>query len=314
MSFDLSAIAAYIENRDFPLVGSIQFDPVMTASMATVQAGIKGSSKLHFLETDVVFQDGSGCSRTASGTTTFTDKTITVSQVAIAEDLCMDDLVGKWAQIMMKQGSLQGKQVLPEEIASIYFDQKAKKLAQDIDKADWQGDTNSGTVNLARYDGWIKYIDAGSPVDGNTGSVSIGTGVTTSNIIAVVQAMYLAVPTQLLQKEDLKLFMPLEWVRLYNVALTNANLFNYTAPDTGMTKIHGTNIDIVPTYGLSGIPRMFLTYASNLVVGVDGENDTEFRYRIDPVTEKKILVDADWTRGTQVMFTEDVVEFNYTGS
>ena len=314
MSFDVSALAAYIENRDFPLVGSIQFDPEMTAAMATIQTGVKGSSKLHFMETDVVFQSGSGCSRSASATTSFTDKTITVAQVSIAEDLCLDDLRNKWTQILLKQGTLEGKQVMPEEIASIYFEEKARKLAQALDKADWQGDTASGSAQLNKYDGWIKYIDAGSPVDGNTGSIAIGTGITTSNIIAAVQAMYLAVPTNLLQKDDLKLFMPLEWVRLYNVALTNANLYHYTAPDSGVTKIHGTNIDIIPTYGLSGIPRMFLTYASNLVVGVDGENDTEFRYRVDPVTEKKILVDADWTRGTQVQYTEDVVEFNYTGS
>ena len=42
---------------------------------------------------------------------------------------------------------------------------------------------------------------------------------------------------------------------------------------------------------------------------MDGENDTEFSFRVDPVTNKKVLVDADWTRGTQVWFTDQVVEF-----
>jgi hypothetical protein len=121
MAFDVSALAAYIENRDFPLVGYLQVAPELTASEATVQVGLKGTSNLHYLETDVVFQDGSGCSRSASGTTTFTDKPITVRQVAIAEDLCLDDLRNKWTQILLKQGTMTGKQVMPEEIAEIYF-------------------------------------------------------------------------------------------------------------------------------------------------------------------------------------------------
>ena len=315
MSFDVSALAAYIEDRDFPLVGAIQFDPEMTAMMATKQTGVKGSTKLHYLSSDVVFQSGSGCTRSASGTTTFTDKTLTVSQITIAEDLCLDDLRNKWTQILLEQGTLKGKQVMPSEIAEIYFDEKRKLTSQALDTADWQGDTGSGTANLNKYDGWIKLIDAaGDAVDGNTGSVAIGTGVTVSNIIAIVQAMYLAVPQNLLSKDDLTLFMPYQWVRLYNVALTNANLFHYVSDDNGNTKIHGTNIAIKPTFGLNGVTRMFLTYGSNLVIGVDGENDEEYTYRVDPVTNKKILVDADFTRGCQVQFTADVVEWNYTGS
>jgi hypothetical protein len=156
MAFDVSALAAYIENRDFPLVGYLQVAPELTASEATVQVGLKGTSNLHYLETDVVFQDGSGCSRSASGTTTFTDKPITVRQVAIAEDLCLDDLRNKWTQILLKQGTMTGKQVMPEEIAAIYFEEKNMKLIQAIDVADWRGDTASGTANLNRYNGWLK--------------------------------------------------------------------------------------------------------------------------------------------------------------
>ena len=65
------ALAAYIEDRDFPLIGALQVAPELTASEATMQVGLKGSSNLHFMSTDVVFQDGDNCSRTASGATAF---------------------------------------------------------------------------------------------------------------------------------------------------------------------------------------------------------------------------------------------------
>jgi hypothetical protein len=225
----------------------------------------------------------------------------------------MDDLVGKWAQILLQQGTLRGRQLLPEEIAEIYFDEKRKLTAQELDKADWQGDTTSGVNNLMRYDGWIKFIDAGvgadEAVDGNTGNL---TSITVTNVITAFQNMYLAVPQNILEKDDLTLFVPYEFSRLYNVALTNANLFHHETDENGNRKLHGTNIAIKPTFGLNGTNRMFLTYGSNLVVGVDGEDDGEYTSRIDPVSNKKIFIDANWTRGTQVQFVKDVVEWTAT--
>lgn len=308
MSFDVSALSDYIENRDFPLVGAIQFDPEMTAAMATVQSGIKGKSNLHFLSTDVVFQDGNNCDRVANGTTTLTDKTITVADITISEDLCMADLVQKWAQILLQEGTLAGKQMLPEEIASIYFDEKRKLTAQALDVADWQGDTGSGTANLQRYDGWIIFIDAGSPVDGNTGNVTVATGVDELNIIAILQGMFLSQPQNIRTSTDNSIFLPWEWYNFYIIALINANLFHYKGED-GIPDLFGTNVKIKPTFGLNETDRMFLTWNRNLVIGVDGENDGEYDFRLDPVTNKKIFVDADFTRGTQVQFVEDVVEF-----
>lgn len=307
MSYDVSALAAYIENRDFPLVAKLQFDPELRASRATIQDGVKGSSNLHFLESDVVFQ-ADDCTRTASGTTTFTDKTLTVGKIAIAEDLCNDDLEGKWAQILLRQGVMEGRQVLPEEIAEIYMEEKMVKYKQAIAVADWQGDTASGTANLQRYDGWIKLIDAGSPIDGNTGGVTVATGITTANILDILDAMYLARPSELRGRADVTIDMPQEVYDMYIVALKNANLYHYVSSENE-SLLYGTNVKINADYGLNGTNRMFLTYDSNLVIGVDSENDGEFRMRIDPVTEKKILVDANFKRGCQVQFIESVVEF-----
>jgi len=302
----VSALATYIEDRDFPLVAAIQYNPEMTASMATVQSGIKGSSKLHFMATDVNFLDGDNCDRgTPTDASTFIDKTITVADMTIAENWCLNILKNKWTQILMQKGTLAGKQMLPEEIASVYWEEINTLFAQALDAADWQGDTTSVTGNLNKYDGWIKYVDAGTQVNGNTGSL---TAIITSNILAALDAMFLAIPVNIRRKPDLTLFIPIEWHDLYVVALKNANLFHYSS-DENETKLYGTSITLKPTWGLVGTDRMFLTYGSNLVLGVDGENDTEFRQRLDPVSEKLIFVDADFTRGTQIQFVGDVVEF-----
>jgi hypothetical protein len=304
MAFDVSALAAYIENRDFPLVAKMQFDPELKAGRATLQDGIKKSSNLHFMDTDVVFQTDN-CTRSASDTTSFTDKTITVGKIAIAEDLCLDDLEGKWTQILLRKGVREGREVMPDEIAGIYFDEKMVKYKQALAVADWRGDTLSGNAQTDKYDGWIKIIDAGSPVVGNT---TLATAVNVGNILAVLDAMYLARPTALRGRTDVCIDMPQEWYDLYVVALKNANLFHFTSSE-GETKLYGTNVNIKGDYGLNGTNRMFLSYDENYVIGLDSETDGEFTSRLDPVTNKKILVDANFRRGTQVQFIDLVVEF-----
>ena len=316
MSLDVSALSAYIENLDFPLVGAIQVSPEMTAAGVTLQTGVKGSTKLHYLESDVIFQSGGGCSRSAAGTTTLTDKTLTVGRIRIAEDICLDDLAGKWSQTMLKEGLLNGKQMMPEEFAKVYWAEKTALLNQAVEIADWQGDTTSGAANYNKYDGWIKLIDAGSPVDGNT---SNETSVTTSNIITIMDNMFLAIPNNLKFRTDLVCYMPWSWFQMYGVATKNANYFATSGGQENIAKILGTNVTLKPTYGLtagqlSTYGRMFLTYPSNLVIGVDLESDKEFTSRIDPVTNEKILIDAQFSRGCQVYFTEDVVEFTIHGS
>jgi hypothetical protein len=307
----VAGLAAYIENRDFPLVGKLQYNPELTANEVTVQLGVKGSSKLHFMETNVNLLAGASCDRnTPTDATTFTDKTITVSPIDIVENLCLERMVGKWLQIEMKIGDTVGKQELPAAIASVYWQEKEILLSQALDTADWQGDTTSLVGNLSRYDGWIKFIDAGSAVIGNTGGL---TAINTGNIIAALQGMFLAIPTNIRRKNDLRIYLPQEWFDMYCIALINANLFHFTGSE-GETKLFGTSVVLKPTYGLNGSNRMFLTYAANLVLGIDGENDTEFTVRLDPTTLKRIFVDAAFKRGTQVQFVEDVVSFDLTVS
>ena len=107
------------------------------------------------LDTDVVFQ-ADGCSRSASGTTTLTQRTITPGAVAVHEDLCMTDLAAKYTAVMLKQGLTNEKEEVPFE--EIYFAQKIAKVQDALGKAYWQGDTTSGAANLSKFDGLDKQI------------------------------------------------------------------------------------------------------------------------------------------------------------
>lgn len=309
MAFDLSALSAYIEDQDFPLIAQMQATGGL-AEVADIQTGIKGSSNLQFLTTDVVFGSDS-CTRTGADTTSLTQRTITVGAIAVSEDLCIKDLNGYWAQVLVRQGAA-GEEEMPAEIEAVYMEKKMNAMANALTISDFQGDTLSGTNNLSYYDGLLKIVDAGAAVDGNTGSVTVGTGISSSNVLDILDGMWESIPDNISEADDLSLWVPTSVYKKYVIALKNANLFHYSG-DGEQVNLYGTNVALRSTVGLpgaAGSERMILTRNSNIVIGMDGDADEDaMKVRLDPVTEKNIFFDVTFKRGVQVRFVDEVVEF-----
>ncbi len=309
MAFDVSALSAYIENQDFPLIAQMQATGGL-AEVADIQTGIKGSSNLQFLSTDVVFGNDA-CTRTGADTSTFSQRTLTVGAIAVSEDLCIKDLNGYWAQVLIKKGAA-GEEEMPAEIEAVYMAKKMNALQNQLTISDFQGDTTSATNNLSYYDGLLKIVDAGSPVDGNTGAVTVATGISSSNCLDILDGIWESTPDNISEADDLSLFVPTSVYKKYVIALKNANLFHYSG-DGEQVNLYGTNVALRPTVGLpgaAGSERMILTRNSNIVIGMDGDADEDaMKVRLDPVTEKNIFFDVTFKRGVQVRFIDEVVEF-----
>ena len=306
MAFDVTALAAFVEDRDFALLSQMQAVGGLM-DIATIQVGLKGSSNLQFMDTDVVFA-ADGCSRVSSDTTTFSQRTITVGAIQAGENLCIKDLNNKWTQILVSQGCA-GEEELPTPIEEIYMADKMNAIRNALDVADWQGDTASGTNNLSYYDGLLKIIDAGSPVDGNPTAITVATGITEANIIGILQGMWKLIPENILHEDDLYIFLGNDAYRCYVNALINANLFHYVGED-GVSTLHGTNVKISTQVGLTGTDRLIAMRGKNAVIGMDGDTEEDnIKVRLDPVTEKQVFVDVCFKRGTQVFFDDEIVEF-----
>ena len=310
MAFDVTALTAYIEDQDFPLIAQVQATGGL-AEAVNIQAGIKGSSNLQFLDSDVVF-GADGCSRTPAGTTTFTQRTITVGAIAISEDLCVKDLIGYWTQTMMKQGANTEAEV-PGEIERLWLDTKMNKLKNQLAISDFQGDTGSGTNNLSYYDGLLKLVDAdGTVLDGNTGAITVAVGITTANVLAILDDMWTEIPDNISEESDLSLWMPTTVYKKYVIALKNANLFHFKGED-GIETLYGTNLRIRKSIGLpsvAGTERMLIARDSNITIGVDGTGDEDaVDVRVNPATNKSVFYDVTFKRGVQYAFGDEIVEF-----
>ena len=303
-----SGLTAYVDENDTQLLYQLQMESDL-APFAEVRSGIKGTERLHFMTTTATFQTDA-CSYNASDSTTFTEKDLTVGKIAVMEDICPKLLQGFWAQQILAAGS-RGEEAIPQEVASAWMAKKLNLVQKQINVADWQGNTGSGSANLNKYNGLLLEIFAdGSVVDGNTSDASTTT--TSSNILARMEEMYLAIPEDLRAGAPdggtLKWFLPQAYLDMYVIALRDANLFHYKGEE-GAIKYYGTNIDLVPQVGLASQNKMVITTTDNIVIGVDLESDEdtlEVWYSKDDRTNHSLLA---FKRGITYKYSDYIVKW-----
>lgn len=321
MAYNVAGLTDYTKENEELLVMKSLFGAKtqqVIQKEGNVMTGVKSSEKINILDTDATFQSGTTCGFLSSGSTTFTQRTVTVGKIKVNESLCVKALEAKYTQKALQTGSRYDKIPFEQQ----YTDLKAGTIAEQLEVALWQGDTTSTNTNLSKFDGLIKLIDAGSPVDANVAAyltpVAAATGITTSNVKGIVAAMWLALPARVQGKSDLRVFCGWDTFQKYIAAFTDANLFHYSPKGTelsaenGEVMIHGTNYILTAVHGLDGTNRLFAMRTSNIHLGVDLENEEE-RWEIFYAKEAdEVRFIAEWKIGVNVAFTNEIVEFTLT--
>ena len=194
----------------------------------------------------------------------------------------------------------------------IYAEDKAEKIADMIESVLWKGDT-TGSGNLALVDGYLKLIDSISAVDGNVDGVTVATGVTSANIVDIIDGMVSSIPADVIDADDLVLFVGYDKYRAYAKALRDANLFHYNGAENQGQEfsqmVPGTNVKVVAVKGLNGTSRMVLSRVANLYVGVDMLNDAEDFNIFYSQDNDEVRFISKFKLGVQVAFPELLVEF-----
>lgn len=336
-------------------------------SNGNVMVGVKNAETINLIDTDSVWQAGTGagagCGWNASGTTTVTQRTVTVGRVKIMEAICPALLESYFTSQAMIEGSkYENSNDLGQALIDKYLEKKALLTKSQVELALWQGDTDSGTAYLSKWDGLIKLVKAtntailsnarlgtgtitaastGSTAvsgtsslftsqvsagdklysyNGTTTSTLIGTvssvttataivlvataaatcsatayyivpagvdhfstpisatvGITTSNVITILQGVYDRIPAKLLDKEDLTIFVGMDVFRKYQYALTAANLFHVMPQGAVLDsmKFYGTNVTLQAVQGLNDTNEIYALRTSNLFMAVDMMDEEE---------------------------------------
>jgi hypothetical protein len=304
MAFSLGTLTAYVEQNRLPLLAKAVASPKTVQNMS-IQTGCKGDTAINRIASDAGLQYGKGCTFTASGDTTLTQRIIGAKHVFSHESLCVTDLESYWTRTLMTAGAIAGAQNMP--IEESYISTKIESIGVALENAIWQ---NAGSAT--QFTGLIATIGTNGTtgvIDGNTSNTAT---FTTANALASVDELYTNAPSALLDKNDFQLFMGYDWYRIYTQALRTANLYSF-APTGSMEGdfFHpATNMKIVPVAGLTGQSKMFAGLKSNFIYGVDLESDTEtFELYFDPSTRNyKFVWEANI--GAQVAFIDQVVEYH----
>ena len=281
MALSFSGISAYTKQEIAPLLTEAVF---AAKTQSLLKAGgillpkTKSSVKVPKLATNANFQTDS-CGWNPSGTTTLSQATVTVGKIKIEETICPKDFEAYFSQEALKAGSTY-EDFGWADFQAKFTEQKNKMIAKQLEVGIWQGDTTSANLNLVPFDGLIKLIDAGSPVDANvSGYVSGGpiATITAANVVSVLNAVYKAIPVEIIDAEDLKVMCGNDVYRLAVLAYQALNLYNYKVDgDANQTfVIPGTNVELVAVNGLNGTGDIYATTLSNIAMAFDLEAEEE---------------------------------------
>jgi hypothetical protein len=140
MGFSLGSLTAYVEQNEQLLVAASVLGPKtagLIQSGGTIMANVKSAETINIMDTDAVFQAGGSCGFTTSGTTSITQRQVTVGKIKVNESLCPKDLEAYYTQKALPAGSRYDTIAF----ATDYTTRKAEKIASQLERALWQGDT-----------------------------------------------------------------------------------------------------------------------------------------------------------------------------
>jgi hypothetical protein len=253
-----------------------------------IQSGIKYKEYLNYVDANPGFSQ-TVCGTPDNGTTTLTEKEIEVAQYAATEKYCYTDLDTK------ALGNIDLAPVLVEDLLA-----KVKtKVNHDL----WIG---SGTDYI---EGWLVQLPAASDyIDASDISY---VSATADNIDDIVTEMIANVSSEMFSRGVLTLYMDLATYNLYKQNRLAANYYRDADADFGPLEMwafgYEGQIKIEAKVGIGSTKNLMLTWAKNLVIGVDEVSKvSEAEFIDDPIT-KYVYFRALFKMGNSIKHTSEVV-------
>lgn len=315
MALELTGLTNYTKQLVRPLLTSAVIGAKtqqLIMDNGIVLTGVKSSAAIPLMDTDAVFQTD-GCGYNPSGTTSFTQRTVTVGKIMLAETICPKDFEAKFTQEALRAGS-NYTDFGNAEFLDAYLAKKNARIAAQLETAIWQGDATGATGNLNKFDGLIKLIDptaVDANVTGFTGLSAVVSTITQSNVVAATEGIYKAIPAAVIGKGDVKIFVGYDWYRLLIMAYRALNLFSYNPQDANANSfiLPGTAIEIIAVHGLNGTGDAYAMSMSNVAMAVDLE-DEEANYRVWYSEDNdEIRTKVSFKLGVNVAFPSECVKF-----
>lgn len=296
MGYNVTGLPAYVEQHKSDLLYQVVFGGNTIRRMAK-QTGVKGTSTINLLSTDIPLQDGAGCGFTPQGEAKFTQRQIVTKRIKIDSEFCPDILVGKYNEYLVRVNAHQTDLPFEEEIMASIIDGIRVQMEGNV----WKGDTaSSSALNL--FDGLLKVLDNAEGV--------IKKEVQGDSAFDAIKAVYMAIPEHLLSKPNVKINVSPAVYRQFLLEMVEKNLYHYSGAQNEYPTefvFPGTNVAVALAEGLAGTQKIVAAQDSNLVYGCDMEGDMEDLKLWFSDDNDVFRVKGKWNAGVNVAFPDEVV-------
>lgn len=297
-AINLNGLNAYVEQKSDELLTKAIMG-AKTLDVIDVMLDVKYKAPLNYLDSTVDFADASTCGWKASGSDTFTQRTIEVSPLKVNKEWCARDMRKYWMNYQLLIDA--NRETLPFEEKIV--EENLKAINKKLETAIWQETSLfTGLLKLISTDAsnGVKTYDASAGVDYNE----------------VIDKAYQNITDDMYARGEIVMFVSPTVYRGYISELNAVCCANREAIDAAsdfITYPGDSRVTIRPTFGLTGAKisgkdvYVVATWAKNLVFGTDVENsENDFKVWYDDkdeMTRFKVLFNA----GTQIKFPAEVI-------
>ena len=296
MAFNLTGLTQYVDQERLPLIRKAVVGN-RSAQEFYLMTGVKGSTALNLLDTEVVFGDGSTCGWTDAGSSKLSQRVLVPGAVKVNMSFCDKAMLKYWMNYDVRVAAGQKNLPFEEDFVNGVIDGVKAKL----EKLMWQGSTPSDA-----FDGIIKIAEAATLA----ATVTYATGATVSSI---VKDVYDKIPTAAYSKGEVVMYMGSDMYRKYiqeliangNLVITNA-MNDVPMPDSIL--IPGTNVRVIGVAGLDTVGKVFASYKDNFVFGTDMAGDDEKFELWYSQDNREFRLAIEFTAGVQIAYPDLLVE------
>jgi hypothetical protein len=229
----------------FDLTGSTTNNPIDSASIyhsALISGGsketfsqivdVKDKARIRKHEFGDVLQ-ADGCTFNDQGAGALSEKLVDACPIKVQLSVCQSTIEQSFLANSMRSGS-NNADFLPAEFQTYFLSKLAEKMAADIEKIVWQGNTAVVSPALAYpltlCDGLVAKMLADATV------VDVAnTTVTSSNVIVELNKIYVAIPAAVLFSSDLVLYVSSNIGAAYKQAVAAASAEAYYTKNPELT-------------------------------------------------------------------------------
>ena len=264
----------------------------------TIMPNVKFKSVIQKIAVDSIVNDAS-CDFTTSGTVALTERILEPKELQVNLSLCKQEFVDSWQAMQLGFSAFD---TIPATFTDFLVSYCGGKVAEATEQSIWNGSSSTNGQFQGIYNELSSSVVAGGVNAPVTSSIS--GSITSSNVLAALNAVVDAIPATIYGKEDLLIYVPTNVAKAYQQALgggaVGANGWN-NQMNVGEKPFNFNGIEIALCPGLNS-NQIVAAQKSNLFFGTGLMSD---------YNEVKVLdmADLDGSQNFRVIlrYTADTV-------